>query len=80
MASAAREARVSPGAAWWSAPAPAARRATSPLAPHRLPPALPVMESAPRMPRAPLFRGSLCRRYLQSARENEIGRVQRERK
>lgn len=38
------------------------------------------MESAPRMPRAPLFRGSLCRRYLQSARENEIGRVQRERK
>jgi len=45
-------------------------------APHRLPLAHPAMESVLRMVHAPLFRGSLCRQNLQSARENEIGRVQ----
>jgi hypothetical protein len=57
----------------------APRRGTWLLAPHRRP-ALPAMESELRTPRAPLCRGSLCPHYLQSARENEIGRVQRERK
>lgn len=76
-ARAAARGTAAPGAASCCVRALPAARATA-RAPHRRPPAL--LASAPRMPRAPPFRGSLCRRDLQSARENEIGRVQRERK
>lgn len=75
-----------PGVAWLNVrvsggrDAAASRHATAARAPLRHPSALPALESAPRSLLAPLYRGSLCRRYLQSARENEITLVQRERK